>query len=233
LTIAESSEIVRVVERSSVAEGRLERWSPLAGIIFVALFLVGSILMDTSPDPGAPDATITDFYEDDGNQLVLECASLVLVAAGVFFVWFLADLAGRVRASTGGSDLLSKVVVISGAVFTALVLAGFMLLVFVGDAADDNPDVFAVDAGTARLLLNGAYTISYETALPLVAPLVFAVSIAALRGFLPRWFGWAGMVVAIGCLLGFLGLPFGLFLLWILVAAVLLLRQSSSRPVSS
>jgi preprotein translocase subunit SecG len=177
-----------------VPEGRLERWSPLAGIVFVVLFLVGSILMDTSPDPGASDATITDFYEDDGNQLVLECASLVLVAAGVFFVWFVGDLAGRVRASRGGSDLLSRVVVISGAVFTALVLVGFMLLVFVEDAVDDNPDVFAVDVDTARLLLNGAYTISYETALPLVAPLVVAVSIAALRGFLPRWFvglGWS------------------------------------------
>lgn len=215
-----------------MAEGRLERWSPVAGIVFVVLFIVGSILMDTSPDPGASDATIIDFYEDEGNQLLLECASLVLVAAGVFFVWFVGDLAGRVRASVGGSDLLSRVVVISGAVFAALLLAGFMLLVFVADAVDDNPDVFAVDAGTARLLLNGAYTISYETALPLVAPLVFAVSIAALRGFLPRWFAWAGMVVAVGCLLGFLGVTLGLFLLWVLVAAVLLVRQPSSPPAS-
>ena len=97
----------------------------------------------------------------------------------------------------------------------------------------DDRQVFTVDAGTARLLPKGAYTISYETSLPLVAPLVFAVSVAALRGSLPRWFGWAGIVVTLGCLLGFLGVTLGLFLLWVVVAAVLLLRRPSSRRSAS
>jgi hypothetical protein len=209
-----------------VAKGHLERWSPVAGIAFVVLFVVGAALMDTSPDAGASNSEILGFYGDDGNQLKLECAALVLTAAGVLFVWFIGVLAERLQRDATGSSWLARVVMISGSVFTSLSLAGFMLLVFVADAADDNPARFVISPDTARLLVNAAYTMTYETALPLAAPLVFAVSLATLRdGFLPRWLGWAGLVVTIGCLFGFLGVPMGLFLIWIVVVAVLLVRR--------
>jgi hypothetical protein len=38
---------------------------------FVVLFVVGAALMDTSPDAGASNSEILDFYGDDGNQLKL------------------------------------------------------------------------------------------------------------------------------------------------------------------
>ena len=81
-----------------------------------------------------------------------------------------------------------------------------------------NPDQFKVDPDTARLFANAAYSLSPEAAFPLAAPLVLAASLVFLRTQLtPSWFDWAGFVVAAGCLLGFLGVTTGLFLLWVVV----------------
>jgi hypothetical protein len=103
---------------------------------------------------------------------------------------------------------------------------------FVSDALDDNPDVFEVDPQIARLLSNGAYSLNPEGALPLAAPLVLAASLGFLRRWLlPRWLGWAGLVVALGCVLGFLGVTTGLFLLWVIVVAVYLTRRTARRGV--
>ena len=57
-----------------------------------------------------------------------------------------------------------------------------------------------------------------------------AASIVFLRtALLPRWLGWTGLVVAAACLVGFLGAPMGLFLLWITVVAIYLLRRPATR----
>jgi hypothetical protein len=71
-----------------------------------------------------------------------------------------------------------------------------------------------------------SYTLSFETALPLAAPMVLAASLVALRErLLPRRLAWAGVGVAILCLAGFLGIPIGLLALWVVAVAVQLVRS--------
>jgi hypothetical protein len=95
----------------------------------------------------------------------------------------------------------------------------------VADIGDDT-GAFSVDPNTTRLLTDAYYTFVFETALPLAAPMVLAASLVFLRTrLLPRWLGWAGLVVAILCLAGFLGIPMGLFLLWVVVVSALLIRR--------
>ena len=112
---------------------------------------------------------------------------------------------------------------ISAAAFIALLLASSATYQFVSDAADDNPDQFTIDPDLARLLNNAANSLNPEAAIPMLAPLVLATSLVALRTrVFPRWLGWAGFVVAFGCLCGFLA---GLFALWVVVVSVYLARR--------
>lgn len=203
----------------------LERWSPLSGLVFVALFLAGSIVFDSAPSIGASDAAIVDFYEDGGNQVKLQSAYLAVTLAAVFFVWFVGVLSAHVRRSEAEPAWLSRIVVVSGAASITVLVIGFLSGGMVIDIGDDTT-AYTVDPDTVRLLTDAYYTFVFETALPLAAPMVLAVSVAALRSrLLPRWLGWAGCVVAASCLVGFLGVPMGLFLLWTVLVGVYLTRR--------
>ena len=52
----------------STIEGRLARWSPLSGIVFVVLSVVAGVIFMDAPAPGASDDTILSYYADSGNQ---------------------------------------------------------------------------------------------------------------------------------------------------------------------
>ena len=104
-------------------------------------------------------------------------------------------------------------------------VVGFLVQGMVIDIGDDTK-AFTVDPDTTRLLTDATYTFIFETALPLAAPMVLAASVVFLRtGLLPRWLGWAGVAVGLLCIVGFLGVPMGLFLLWIVIVAVYLIRR--------
>jgi hypothetical protein len=119
--------------------------------------------------------------------------------------------------------LLAWVTLPSGTAFVCVFVIGSALGAMVPDVANDS-SLFRIDPNTTRLLTDVSYTLVFETALPLVAPVVFAASLAFLRTG-PRWLGWAGVAVAVTCLFGFLGVPMGLFLVWTSIVAVLLVRR--------
>jgi hypothetical protein len=204
----------------------------VSGIVFVALFVAGSILFDQTPSIGDSDEAIVAYYESSASQVRLQAAYLVLTLAAVFFVWYVGTLSARLRAAEGGPGWLSRIVLVSGAAFVTAVILGFLVGGMVADIGDDT-DAFQVDPHTARLLSDASYTFVFETALPLAAPMVLAVSIVDLRGALvPRWVPWAGLVVAVLCLLGFLGVPMGLFLAWVVLQAVYSIRRPGPVPAA-
>jgi hypothetical protein len=170
----------------------------------IVLYVIAGVLFRRRAGPGVSDGAI------------------------LAFIWFAATLSARLRAAEAEGGWLSRIPLISGAGFVVLAVSAAAVNQFVADAIDDNPGQFEVDPDTARLLTNGAYTLSPEAAFLLAAPLVLAASLVFLRTRLtPRWFAWAGFIVALGCLLGFLGVTTGLFLLWVVVVAVLLMRYAA------
>ncbi len=46
----------------------MQRIAPFAGILFVALFIIGVILPGDVPCCEDPDSEVVAFYEDSGNQ---------------------------------------------------------------------------------------------------------------------------------------------------------------------
>jgi hypothetical protein len=196
------------------------------------LFVVGSVLYDQTPSIGESDEAIVAYYTSSDNQLTLQIAYLVLTLAAVLFLWYVGVLSARLRDAEGKSGWLSRIVLVSGAASVTVMIVGFLVGGMVADIGDDT-DAFRVDPNTTRLLTDASYTFVFETALPLAAPMVLAASLVFLRtGLLPRWLGWAGIAVAALCLFGFLGVPMGLFLIWIVVVAVYLIRRPPLSPPS-
>jgi hypothetical protein len=149
----------------------------------------------------------------------------VSTLAAVFFAGFVGALFGGLRQAENEPRWLSGIALVSGGAFTVFMLVGLAVGTMVATSADATSK-FQVDPNTARLLNDAVYPLTFETALPLAAPLVLAASLIFLRsGLLPRWLGRAGLVVALGCIVGFLGVPMGLFLAWVAVVASYLIRR--------
>jgi hypothetical protein len=49
--------------------GRIERWAPIGGIVFVALMVVGSMLVSDVPAPDAPEQQISRYLADSANHM--------------------------------------------------------------------------------------------------------------------------------------------------------------------
>jgi hypothetical protein len=208
-----------------MSDGRIARWSPVSGFVFVALFVVGIILNSDVPGAGSSDAKIRSYFSDDGNQLKLEVAYYVVTVGVAFFIWFVGLVAGRVREAEGQGAWLARIVVASGTASALVMLAGFAANSMVAATADHTTR-FRIDPDTARVITDFAYPLTFETGLPLAAPFVLATALALRQGdVIPRWLGWAGIAVAFTCIVGFLGVPMALFFAWVVILGVLLLRR--------
>lgn len=161
--------------------GRLERWSPVAGIAFVALFLLSTaVLANGIPGADDSDETIVSYYADSGNQFQAEVAYFSLTLGAVLFLWFAGTLSASVRRLERDYGWLSRITVASGTAFAAVLIVGSALAAMVPDVSNDSEN-FGIDPDTVRLLTDASYTLVFETALPLAAPLVFAVSLPSCR----------------------------------------------------
>ena len=216
-----------------MVQGRVARWSPISGIVFVVLYVIAGVIFMDAPAPSASNDAILSYYADGGNQRKFAIAFLLTTVAAPFFLWFLGSLVARLRQAESEPGWLSRTALVPGGTFVAVAFVGTALPQFVPDAANNDPDQFSLDPDIAPLLTNAAYTLNPELAVPLAAPLVLAASLVFLRtGLLPRWVGWAGLVVTLVSFAGFLFGPTFLFA-WILLVAVYLLRRPPSASTSS
>ena len=205
----------------------LRRWLALCGVVAavlvpVAVFVVGG----NSPDKNATAAKVLSFYRahDGANRL----GALMVLIAAALLVLFAARLHEVLRRSDSGTDVL-PLAAFGGAVLASagLSLAAVVHLALVS-AADD---LFASAAHT----LNVLDSFSFEAAVIGFAALFLAAGIATVRQpVLPRWLGWAAIVIGVLSMAGPLGLiGFLLGLIWILVVGIMLLARKDPAGVGA
>ena len=193
----------------------------------MALFIAGIVLMDSGvPDYDAAPAKVIAYYRDSGHRDKV-ALGWALVVLGVFFlIWFLNALRQIVRRADG-DGLLTAVVATGGAVYAALTLGGVSLDAAFRTMSDDTfhdqvyPDL--IHAGRdASYVIHSAGDVGLAT-------LVIAASLVALRAALvPRGLAVVGIVVGILGVASIFSFPQILIALWLLVAAVLVLRASAA-----
>jgi hypothetical protein len=202
------------------------RLVPLAGLATVVLIVIAFIVGGESPGGDDPVGKVVSFYKQNDSDQILAAAFLIwgmaaflLFASGLWRTLRRAEIEPR-----GASSLL-----LVGAAILAVGAGLFAGITFtLGDFADDLPP-------QAIQVLNA---LNQDVFAPLVLG-VFAFGIGAgasvlATAALPKWVGWAAIVVGVAALtpLGFFAfLALGL---WILIVSGLLFQSDrAAQPAPS
>jgi hypothetical protein len=197
---------------------RWERWSALAGVLFVALFAVALALSANSND----DPTeLANWLADSGNRNQQFVAWFLFIASALAFLSFLGTLRDMLVRAEVGPGTLSSLVFGPGLVFIGLYVAGVSM--FAAPAALADESKFKLDPNTAEMFSDAGYLLLVAGVM-VASILVLSASTAALRtGVLPAWLGWAGLIVAVAMLFAVFFVPILVFVGWVLVVSLVML----------
>jgi hypothetical protein len=205
---------------------RVARWTFLGGIVYVVLFVIGTIvLFDGPPDTSSAPAKIIAYYSDSGHRDRVNMGWILIGLAVFFLLWFIGALRRAVSA-VDGEGVLTGVVGIGGGVYAALAFASVALNQGLRTMSDDTyqhrvfPELIhaADDVGW----------VMHATGAVGLGAMIIAASLAfKWAGVWPNWAGWVGVAVGILTLASIAFFPQFLFLLWILVVSFVMFRRES------
>jgi hypothetical protein len=169
-------------------EAKFARYGLLAGIVFVVLVIVTSLIGGSPPMPADSDQEITRYFHD--NKDALRIGAYLGGLAGLVFLWFLGSLFGRLRAAEGGAGRKAGVALTGGVVLVGLALVANSLTAYAAlhnEAASGFFRLSAIVFGFAGF-----------------AGAVFTSGVALvlwMHDVVPKWMGYAGEAIAVGFLL--------------------------------
>jgi hypothetical protein len=207
-----------------MSDSRWERWGPLAGIVFVVLFIAGLTLNNI---PSADDSVskITSFYNDGGDRAQLIISSYLLWLAGLFFFWFIASLRVRLLGAEGAPGRLTSIAFGGGLVFIGMLMAAAAAFASVAGDITFGGEDFAGAEG-ARYLPELGYPLLIIGGMFAAIAMIDAASILIVRTkVVPPWIGYFGFVTAVALLFAGLFLPMIFFVLWIAFVSVAMWRS--------
>ena len=209
----------------------LVRWAPLGGVVFVVLFVIGTILLFSgAPSGDDPPAKYVAWFSDSGHRDRIN-VGWILIGLGVFFLfWFIAALR-RVVSSIDADGFLTSVVTLGGTIYAALALTAVALNQAIRTMSDDTfqhrvfPELIhaADDAG---------WVIHASGAVGMAAMIIASGLAFMSRGVWPRWAGWLSVAVGILSLGSIAFFPQFLWLLWVLIVSLLLFLRPARYAVA-
>lgn len=209
--------------------GNAARWAPLAGAVYVVLFVVGTIvLFSGSPGGDSSPAKVIRWYSDSGHRDRVNIGWILIGLGIFFFLWFVAALRRAVH-QVDREGILTTVVTIGGAIYAALAFGAAALNAGIRTMSDDTfqhrvfPELIhaADDVGYVMHATGGAA----------LGAMIIAASLALMGAAVwPKWAGWVGVAVGILAIGSIFFFTQFLFLLWILIVSlVMFMRPTSTR----
>ena len=98
----------------------------VAGLVFAVLSFISLLLLNSPPDPAAPDSEITAWYADPANRTSLTVGLALSVVSAVSFLWFVAVI--RRRVGQREDQFFATVFLGSGILLTSITLVGAAVL---------------------------------------------------------------------------------------------------------
>jgi hypothetical protein len=205
------------------------RYEPLAGIGAVALWVVGTFLLEKDDRPEGQDTQAFVSWVEENDTAIL-AGGIVFGFGVLLFVWMLGSLRSALTTAEGGSGRLAAIAFGSGIATSVCLMAIYLPH---AQAAFDHANISDTSVD-ALVHIGDAFFAGVEL---FAIPLLVATGLATRRhGPLPRWYAWVCLVLAlvlaippIGWLGVFLGLP-----LWVLITSLLLYRlEARQRPADA
>ena len=209
---------------------RWEQFGAAAGIVFVVAQVAANNLMEqpggSEPPFLAEAPEIMAFFMRLDNRL-FGLGDYFMTLAVIPFVWWLSVLWARLRRVEGSPGWLSMATLGFGLVSASQLVSGGGWTLAMGRIEDGlNPEL-------ARTLFDMG-NLNFANIWVSFAGMLTAASILSIRTeALPKWLGWAGLVVALGLVIARAfweqsGVVFiyAFFWLWMILTSVVLIRRA-------
>jgi len=204
----------------------LERWAALGGVLYVILFVIGTILLvGDEPDGDASPGEVIRFYSDSGHRDRITLGWALVGLGLFFFLWFLVALR-QALIRLVGEGFIATLATVGGAVYAALALAGIGVNMAIKTMSDDTyrHQVYPPLIHAA----NDAGYVLHSTGGVGVGTMMIAASLAVVQTrVLPAWLGWVGVAAGIIALASIVFFPWFLIALWLLAASAILFAAGS------
>jgi len=202
----------------------------IAAIVFAVLFVVGFLFVSDTPEGDESNLKWLRYYADSDNRRMIIIGAIVLALAAVAFLVFLGVLRERLRGAAAGAEWVGTTAFASGLLFVAMLGVATLGTASVSASIEFGDAPVVRDADVLRTFESlgiGALVLFGAAAAGL---LIITTSVAAGRSALfPRWLVVAGYTAGVIVLLGGLFfLPLVLFVLWMLVVGIVMLRGSGA-----
>jgi hypothetical protein len=197
----------------------MSRLVPLSGVLAVALIIVAVIAGGETPDTDDSLREIVSFYRDEDQS----GPSALLALGALFFLIFVTTLWNALRTAEADRRGASTLALVGG----TILVVGMTIFAGIGFTLGDTGDELTPAAIQALNALNS--DLFFPLAVGDAAFMLGAGVSAVQTGALPKWLGWAAVVLGV-----FAATPLGFFAfllmgLWSLIVSVLLWRAGSSR----
>lgn len=203
----------------------------VAGLVFAVLSFISLLLLNSPPDPAAPDSEVTAWYADPTNRASLTVGLSLAVVSAVSFLWFVAVI--RRRVGDREDRFFATVFLGSGILLTGVMLVGAATLAS-GAVTVDLADGRVPDAGILAALTGLGTSLLLIVLLRVQAVFVVSTSTLALRSSaFSRWLSYFGYGIALVMFfMPILSEPVGLaFPVWVgILSIALLVRRSDIIP---
>ena len=204
---------------------RFSRLAPLTGVIFAALSAVSIAITPSSPGSHASGQTVIAFYQT--HHRIERISTIVSVFALAFLMFFAASLRSYLR-QTKAVEGLAALVLPAAALFTVglTTSAGFAY------ALADSPSHLATSTAQTLNLLDEDVFFAMVAGIGLFG---IASGLPIMRsGRLPRWLGWAAIVIGLVAFTPAFGIALLALSLWVLAASIFTYtRTRQPQPAST
>jgi hypothetical protein len=199
----------------NIMNGRIEGLAPLTGVVWVALLILGRVTIGLA-DFLPPADMVVDYLMGSFRRVMW--GGWVGRLSAFFLIWFAGSLRSTLSQREGAPGKLSEVAFGGGAATSGPLAVGFTIMTTAGHRPEVDGGISTAEAVT----LYDVWTVITGHVVPVsLAALVGAAGVVSLRrAVFPSWFGWTGVVIALGCLspIGYLAQV--LAMVWLLLVSV-------------
>jgi hypothetical protein len=206
------------------------RWmAPLTGVLFVVVLIVAFTVTGEPPDTDEGAPAVVEFYDDNSGSVSF--GSAIQALAAVIFLFFAGVLRVVLREAPGARGTLAAISFAGAIVFAT----GVAIDATINFALAEESDTEGFDPAAMQALL-GLWNNDWIPFAVGLLTFMIATGLAIVRtGVLPRWLGWAAIVVSI-----FAPTPIGFVAfigaaLFVLIVSVMLAmreRNAASPPAA-